>query len=42
MNLKIHDIILLILLFARLGVSARSSKLSYDSHSPGGGGGTPL
>ena len=41
MNLKKHDIILLILLFARLGVSARSSKLSYDSHSPGGGG-TPL
>ena len=42
MNLKIHDIILLILLFARLGVSARSSKLSYDSHSPGGGGGYSL
>ena len=41
MNLKIHDIILLILLFARLGVSARSSKLSYDSHSPGGGGVLP-
>ena len=37
MNLKIHDIILLTPLFARLGVSARSSKLSYDSHSPGGG-----
>ena len=38
MNLKIH-VILLILLFARLLVSARSSKLSYDSHSPGEGGG---
>ena len=37
MNLKIHVIILLILLFARLGVSTRSSKLSY--HSTGGGGG---
>ena len=36
MNLNIHIIIFLILAFARLGVSARSSKLSYDSHSPGG------
>ena len=41
MNLKIHVIILLILLFARLGVSTRSSKLSYDSHSTGGGGVLP-
>ena len=39
MNLKIHVIILLILLFARLGVSTRSSKLSY--HSTGGGGVLP-
>ena len=34
--MNIHIIIFLILAFARLGVSARSSKLSYDSHSPGG------